>query len=87
MRILLALAMMLMLLSCVNDNMPPTWSEGDPAVVARKLKFFRHPQAPDLCIGYMWDGGGGSGGPALMEVDCAKVAHLLLAPPKPECQK
>ncbi len=87
MRILLAALAALALLSC-DDNKVPTWSEGDPEVVVKKLKFFRHPQAPSLCLGYMWDGGG-YGGPALVEVDCAKVAHLLPAPPKPEqeCQR
>lgn len=58
--------------------------------VVRSMRFVRHPQAPDLCIGYVFveDGMDDSrvGGPGLIEVDCAKVEHLLqpaeVPPPK-----
>jgi hypothetical protein len=50
-----------------------------------RMVFGRHPEAKDLCIGYVSETRYASGstnsaygGPAMIEVDCAKVEHLLV---------
>lgn len=77
---LLILGSLVALASCTEQEVEST-SPSQVQDVVGKMRFARHPQARDLCIGYVYvtNGGGksGTGGPGLIEVDCAKVEHLL----------
>jgi hypothetical protein len=80
---LILLALIALPLAACSEQDPKTASRGQAMDIVRHMRFVRHPQAHDLCIGYVYveDGGGNTatGGPAMIEVDCAKVEHLLTA--------
>lgn len=85
-RTVIALALASALCAC-KDQDPSVTTLMQARSVVEKMRFVRHPQARDLCIGYVYVGVGfgaaETGGPATISVDCAKVEHLLEPPPSP----
>jgi len=77
MRFLIALFAIL-LCSCVTDNSSTMRQDAEEA--AKGMVFIKHPQS-GLCFAYVWQGSI-YGGPAIANVPCDKVEHLLY----PKCQ-
>lgn len=92
MKKLILLALIALPFAACAEQDPKAASPGQVDDIVAKMRFVRHPQARDLCIGYVYveDGVGNTatGGPGMIEVDCAKVEHLLAdgvsAPASPE---
>ena len=80
MKKILFTALMLAAASCTEQE-PQAASPSQARGILEHMRFFRHPRAPNLCIGYVYvsdgDGNARTGGPAMVEVDCAKVERLL----------
>ena len=81
MKKLIPLAAIAFHLMACDEQRPKAASPGSAQGLIRNMRFVRHPQARDLCIGYVYvtegDGLYATGGPGMIEVDCAKVEHLL----------
>ena len=78
---------LLIILASCTEQEPKAASPGQAQDIVRSMRFVQHPQAHDLCIGYVYVSDGESnystGGPGMIEVDCAKVRHLLTPPEAP----
>ncbi|MEK7545584.1 MAG: hypothetical protein AAB554_00735 [Patescibacteria group bacterium] len=84
--LVIAIIGLIVSVACLRQD-PQAASPEQSDDIVRSMRFVRHPQARDLCIGYVYveDGGGNSrtGGPAMISVDCDKVGHMLTPPEAP----
>lgn len=86
-KLMFALSIAAALAACKKDERTEEQRGKDEAAealgIVRRLTFVRHPAAEHLCIGYVFvrhgAGNAAYGGPAMLEVDCDKVRHLIFA--------
>lgn len=77
-------------MACATEPAAPTEAQARVTLeetdleTLSKIRFYRHPKAHELCLGYGYQkeleyySRGNTGGPIVIVVDCAKVSHLLV---------